>query len=837
MARGRLRIYLGAAPGVGKTFAMLNEGRRRLERGTDVVVGLVETHGRANTAAQIGGLEVVPRRRLSHRGRDFEEMDAAAIIARRPQQVLVDELAHTNVPGSVHEKRWEDVDDILDAGIDVVSTLNIQHLESLNDVVERITGITQHETIPDAVVRAAEQVELVDMTPEALRRRMAHGNIYPAEQVDAALANYFRPGNLGALRELALLWVADKVDESLHTYMEAHGIEGTWETRERVVVAITGAPNGGNLIRRAARMAQRAHGELLGVHVRSSDGLRSDSVDDLGRYRKLLEHLGGSYHEVMGDDTGAALLKFARSEHATQLVIGASRRSRWTELTRGSVITRILRQSGPLDVHVISSEEVDRGEHRPTRAVPLVHPGLPPRRELAGWLLALVALPIVTVSMAQLRDHISLPSNLLIYLLVVVAVAFVGGVRPALAAGAASFLLANWFFTPPFYEFTISEAENLLALMVFLAVGVIVSMLVTSVARRSLEAARAKAEAEALARLSGSLIGETDPLGVLMASLRESFGITAAAVLRREGPGWVVETSTGQPVPSRPEDGELSVALDDDEVLVLSGAGLPDEDLVLLRAFTGQLTLALESTQLRAEAALASGLAEANELRTALLAAVSHDLRTPLSSIKASVTSLLQHDVDWTPAATKEFLHTIDEETDRLDALVGNLLDMSRLQSGALQLVLRDVGLEEVVPAAVAGLGDRAGALDVRVDENLPRVHVDAALLERAIANIVDNALAWSPDVTPVVVEAGAIGERVDLRVVDRGPGIPVEQRAKVFEPFQRLGDRSNGSGVGLGLAVAKGFVEAMGGTITVEDTPGGGLTMVIGMRGVGVTA
>jgi two-component system sensor histidine kinase KdpD len=830
MARGRLRIYLGAAPGVGKTFAMLNEGRRRFERGTDVVVGLVETHGRSNTAAQLGDLEVIPRRKVTYRGSEFEEMDADAIIARAPQQVLIDELAHTNVPGSKNEKRWQDVDEILDAGIDVISTLNIQHLESLNDVVERITGITQHETIPDAIVRAAEQVELVDMTPEALRRRMAHGNIYPAERVDAALANYFRPGNLGALRELALLWVADKVDESLHEYMEIHGIESTWETRERVVVAITGAPNGENLIRRAARMAQRTHGDLLGVHVRSSDGLRSDAAGPLDEYRRLVEHLGGTFQEVMGDDAGAALLQFARAEHATQLVIGASQRSRWAELVRGSVITRVLRQSGPIDVHVISSEQVEEGERRPTRAVPVVIPGLPRRREAAGWLLAAVALPLVTLVMAQLRDQFGLPSNLLIYLMVVVAVAFVGGVRPALAAGAASFLLANWFFTPPFYEWTIAEAENLLALLVFLAVGVVVSLLVTSVARRSLEAARAKAEAEALARLSGSLIGEPDPLGVLMTSLRESFGISACAVLRREGPGWRVETSAGGPVPERPEDGALSVMLDEDEVLVLAGSGLSPDDLVLLRAFTGQLALALESTQLRAEAALASGLAEANELRTALLAAVSHDLRTPLSSIKASVTSLLQHDVDWTPAATKEFLETIDEEADRLDALVGNLLDMSRLQSGALQLVMRDVGLEEVVPVAIAGLGQRGSSLDVRVDENLPRVRADAALLERAVANIVDNALAWTPGDQPVVVEAGAIGERVDLRIVDRGPGIPVDQREKVFEPFQRLGDRSNGSGVGLGLAVAKGFVEAMGGSITVDDTPGGGLTMVISL-------
>jgi two-component system sensor histidine kinase KdpD len=361
MARGRLRIYLGAAPGVGKTFAMLNEGRRRRSRGTDVVAGLIETHGRANTAAQIGDLEVVPRRRLTYRGREFEEMDLDAVLAREPQVALIDEIAHTNVPGSRNEKRWQDVDELLDAGIDVVSTLNMQHLESVNDVVERITGVKQHETIPDAVVRAAEQVELVDMTPEALRRRIAHGNVYPSDRIDASLANYFRPGNLAALRELALLWVADKVDESLQDYMEDHGIRGPWETRERVVVAITGAPGGDALIRRAARMAMRAHAELFGVHVRSTDGLTGPPKQLLAAHRALLGELGGTYHEIVGDDIGKALVEFARAENATQLVLGASRRSRWAELTRGSVINRAIRASGPIDVHVISSEEPELG--------------------------------------------------------------------------------------------------------------------------------------------------------------------------------------------------------------------------------------------------------------------------------------------------------------------------------------------------------------------------------------------------------------------------------------------------------------------------------------------
>ena len=827
MPRGRLRVYLGAAAGVGKTFAMLNEGSRRRQRGTDVVVGFVETYGRANTRDQIGDLEVVAPKKIRNRGREAEEMDVDAILARRPDVVLVDELAHTNVAGSRNTKRWQDVDELLDAGIDVVTTLNIQHLESLVDVVERITGIEQRERIPDAVVRAAEQVELVDMTPEALRRRMAHGNVYPADQIDAALGNYFRLGNLAALRELALLWVVDKVEASLQDYRDEHGIEGPWETRERVVVAVTAAPGGDALIRRAARMAMRAHGELLGVHVRSPDRVAGPPKELLAYHRALVIELGGTYHEVVGDDVAEGLIEFARAENATQLILGASRRSRWAELTRGSVINRVIRASGPIDVHVISHEI-------PETQRPLAHPrrtrALSTRRQVAGTLVGVVVFPVLTVVMIALRESLGLPGSLLLYLLAVVAVAAIGGLWPALVASLAAFLLANWYFTPPLHQLSIRKTEDVLALVVFLVVAGVVSGLVNIAARRTADAARARAEAETLALLGGQLMAEDDPLPLLMTTLRTTFGLSMIAMLQRRGDGWVVETSVGAPVPQSPDDGDLSIPIDAETQLVVLGPGLPAEDLALLRAFTGQLAFALERRRLRAQAAVAVGLAEASDLRAALLAAVSHDLRTPLASIKAAATSLLQRDVDWTPQATDELLATIDEEADRLNTLVGNLLDMSRIQSGTLDFTMRDVGLEEVVPAAIKGLGERGHAVEMNLDETLPRVHADAALLERAIANVVDNAVAWSPPDEPVRVEAGAIAGRVDLRIVDRGPGIPLDQRERVFEPFQRLGDRPNGTGTGLGLAVARGFVEAIGGEITVEDTPGGGLTVVVSL-------
>ena len=433
MARGTLRIYLGAAAGVGKTFAMLNEGRRRRDYGEDVVVGFVETHGRQKTADQIGDLEVVPRRELRYRDSTFEEMDVDAVLARKPKVALVDELAHTNVPGSRNEKRWQDVEELLEAGINVISSMNVQHLESLNDVVEQITSVKQRETIPDEVVRRADEIQLVDLTPLALRNRLARGDVYPPERIDTALANYFRPGNLTALRELALAWLADRVDEALAEYRRGHGIDEPWETRERVLVALTGSADGERLVRRAARVAQRARGDLVGVHVIPQDGLAAPSAALLERQHELLEELGGTYHEVVGADIGEALLEAARSLNATQLVMGASRRSRWQRLTRGSVIGRVIRESGVgLDVHVVSHPE---GRSEEAFAVPRTRrpATLPRRRVVLGFALAAVGLPLLTWVLSLLRDEIGLPSVMLLFLLLVVAVSAVGG--PLACAG------------------------------------------------------------------------------------------------------------------------------------------------------------------------------------------------------------------------------------------------------------------------------------------------------------------------------------------------------------------------------------------------------------------
>ena len=835
--RGQLRIYLGNAAGVGKTYDMLCEGHRRAERGADVVVGFVETHGRQHTAELVEGLEVVPRARIAYRGTSFEEMDLDAVLARKPQIALVDELAHTNVPGSRNAKRWQDVEELLEAGIDVISTVNIQHLESLNDVVEKITGVPQRETIPDAVVRAADQVELVDMTPEALRRRMAHGNIYPPEKIDAALTNYFRSGNLAALRELALLWLADKVDEGLQRYRAEHHITGTWEARERVVVALTGGPEGETLIRRAARIAARSSGgDLLAVHVTRSDGLTGADPAALAAQRRLAESLGGSYHQVVGDNIPEALLTFARAENATQLVLGASRRSWLSALLTGPGIgARTIRGSGDIDVHIVTHSRMGRG-----RGLPRSRGGLTLRRQLMGYLLAVVLAPLLTLGLVALRGQLNLTSDVLIFLVAVVVVALVGGFVPALLAAVLGSLLLNYYFTPPIHKFTIAEANNVLALVVFVVVAILVSSVVDIAARRTRQAARASAESELLTTTAGSVLRGERAVTAVLDRVREAFAMDSVTLLeRRPGQGgrWAAVAHSGEPALAAPDGADVEVPVTDTLSLALRGPAVSASDRRVLGAFATYAGVALDQQRLSAEAEAARPIAEADRMRTALLAAVSHDLRTPLASAKAAVTSLRSPDIRWTDEDRDELLATADESLDRLAHLVDNLLDMSRLQAGALAIFPRPAGLEEIVARALDDLGPAGRAVVVDIADSLPEVRVDPAILERVIVNLTTNAIRYSPAGQPPLLTASALGDRVELRVADRGPGIPEPDRDRVFVPFQRLGDTDNTTGVGLGLALSRGLTEAMGGTLEPEETPGGGLTMTLSLPAAPVPA
>ncbi|RYB94159.1 sensor histidine kinase KdpD [Nocardioides oleivorans] len=829
MERGRLRVYLGAAPGVGKTYAMLDEGHRRLERGTDLVVGYVETHGRAKTEQAVSGLEVVPRRTLEHGGTHHEEMDLEAILERRPEVVLVDELAHTNVPGSAHAKRWQDVETLRDAGIEVVTTINIQHLESLNDVTEQVTGVRQRETVPDHVVRSADQIELVDMSPQSLRRRMAHGNVYAADKIDAALSRYFREGNLTALRELALLWLADRVDEGLERYRDQHEIDSTWATRERIVVPVSGGPESSTLMRRAARIAsRRSGGEWQALYVTRQDGLRGIAPDGLAALGAKADELGGSFHTVVGDDPADAILAFARAENATQVVIGASRRGRVSTVLRPGVGERVVAGSGDIDVHIVSHDHARQSSMRPPAD------NLGARRRAVGFAFG-VAVPVgLSALLYATQDLHGLPIEAMSLMMVVVATALIGGLVPAVLSALVSALLLNYLFTPPLYTLTIAEPENVVTISIFVAVGIAVATVVDNAARRTAEARAARSEADALTVLAHSLLTSTDDLPGLLSSACRLFNADGAAVLRRSSSAeeTVVVASCGSPPPSV-DKADMSAAIDDRSTLVLAGSTLPATQRGLLNAYAAYAKVMDERRLATVAEVERLRLTELDRTRTALLQAVSHDLRNPLAAVKVSVDSLRSTDVVWSDEDRGELLATIEESTDRLIALVGNLLDMSRISTGSVSVVLREVGLADAVRTSLAPL-DGGSRVEVDVDPSLV-VRADAGLLDRVLANICENALKYTPASADVRVDAVADGQRVVVRIADSGPGVADQDRDRIFAPFQRFGDVPQQDGVGLGLAVARGLTEAMGGTIATEETPGGGLTFVLELEGCAV--
>jgi two-component system sensor histidine kinase KdpD len=853
--RGALRVYLGAAPGVGKTYKMLEEAHRRVERGADVVIAVVETHGRPSTMAMAQGLPVIPTLTRTYRDTEFQEMDLDAILERRPQVALVDELAHTNIPGGKHDKRWQDVQDLLDAGIEVITTVNVQHLESLNDVVARITGIPQRETVPDGVVRAADQIELVDMSPESLRRRLAHGNVYAAEKIDAALGNYFRVGNLTALRELALLWVADRVDEVLTKYREDHGIDRVWEARERVVVALPGGAEGDLLIRRAARIASRSAkagggAELLAVHIARSDGLSAGtSPAALAAQRHLVESLGGSYHSIVGDDVPRALLEFARAHNTTQLVLGTSRRNRVNRFLTGRGIGETtIALSGDIDVHMVTHEEPEAGRSRLRRSLP------PNPLRVAAWGegrwrgpgAAILVPPVLTAILATVPHGINLTSQVLLFLAATVAIARLGGLISALIAALWSSLLVNYYFIPPVHSITIAEPNNAIALVVFVIVALTVASVVDLAVRQTRSAASASAEAETLGAFAASVLRGDEAIPALLERFRETFTMASVVLLQRHtentGPAgihrpdenedparWIPVAAAGPDPAACPGQGDTVVDAGTDAVLVLRGRALPAADQRVLAAFAAQATAALERRRLAKAADQAASLAAADKMRTALLTAVSHDLRTPLAAAKAAVGTLRDEELDVPAADRAELLEAADESLDRLTRLVENLLDMSRLQAGAIKLRPEAIAADEIIPRAIDDVAHAEGRVTLDLpDQLVPAVVADGPLLERVIANLVGNAVKHTD--SSVTVTLSALGDLVEIRVIDRGPGIPETDRDLVFRPFQRSGDRDNTTGVGLGLAVARGLVEAMGGTLHPEDTPGGGVTMVISL-------
>ncbi|MFI9722776.1 DUF4118 domain-containing protein [Streptomyces sp. NPDC052396] len=787
-ARGRLRIYLGAAPGVGKTYAMLHEGRRLRDEGADVVIGLAEPHGRRLTAAMAEGLETVPRRVLTHRDARFEEMDVDAVLARRPQTALVDELAHSNVPGSRNAKRWQDVEELLDAGIDVITTLNIQHLESLNDVVRQITGVRQRERLPDEVARRADQIELVDLTPELLRRRMTHGDIYPPGRIEAALTHYFRVGNLTALRELALLWLADRVEEGLRRYREEHGIAAPWETRERILVGLTGGREGETLIRRAARITDRTPGsELLALYVAPGDALAVGNPAALAEQRALVESLGGSYHQITGDDVAQTLLEFAREENVTQIVLGASRHSRPATLLRPDVGRRTIDGSGPIDVHIVTHEAAAG----PALLFRLPRPGeaTGPRRFWAAMAGAVVLPPLLTLALTALRDRLGLGTGLVLYLLVVVVLALVGGVWPALLGAVVAALLADYYLTVPTHSLDIAHGDDIVALLVFVAVAVLVGSAAGRAARRMYQAVRVTSEAQALSRLATAMMHGED-LPALIEQIRENFGLRAVSLLQRDPrggalPRWFVVASAGDRPPERPYEADAESPVDDELTLAARGPGLTADDRRILAACAAQLGIAHAQGRLIRQVAETDVLVAAERRRAAVLALAVRDLRGALRTAEQALAGAGGTAPETARAAVL-----------RAGQLVDDLGDLGRLHAGALDLYLRPVDLGEVLTAALDDLGPGGRTIELALPAGLPEVIADAAQLTRVFTTLTADALRHSPPGRSPVLTAEVLPDRLAVRLAgffgrERGDSLP--------------------------LRLSRDLVEAMGGTLELS--------------------
>jgi two-component system sensor histidine kinase KdpD len=853
--RGTFKIFFGAAPGVGKTYGMLLAARRRKAEGVDVVVGIVETHGRAETEAQLTGLEVVPRRTVDYKGRALEEMDLDAILARRPALVLVDELAHTNAPGSRHPKRYLDVQELLAAGIDVYSTMNVQHVESLNDVVARITRIRVRETVPDSVVDLADDLELVDTTPADLIARLGEGKVYVREHAQRALKHYFSPGNLTALRELALRRTAERVDDQMLSYMREHAIAGPWGAGERVLVCVDPGPDAANTVRAAKRTADGLDAELIALYVETGRHASLSEVEQarLAEALRLAEQLGAEVVTLPGRSVVEEILALARQRNATRVIVGKSRRSRWFELRHGSVVDALVRSGSGLAVEVApSSDKADS----PGAADWLF--GAP--RTVGPYLEGVLTTAGATAAGAAIDAYIRLPNISLVYVVPVMAAAARHGLVPSLWVSGLSVLCFNFFFLPPLYQFTITDPANILALFFFMFVSVAASALgtrtraQTEAARRE---ARTNAELYAFSRKIAGVIDMDDLLWIVVTHLarlmkaeiailmpEKSPSETGKLVLRAAFPpdsefseadlaaagwSWDAERPTGRGTDTLPGGRWLFMPIRTSRssigvigVLSAGEAGeISSSDRQLLEAVGNQTAVAIERVALAADIDQARLGAERERLRSAMLTSVSHDLRTPLASIQGALSSLRSYGDRYDKATHDELLGTALSEAERLDRFVGNLLDMTRLDAGVIVPKREAVEVGDLVSTtlrrAMPVLKDRVVASSVAPD--LPALSLDFVLAEQALFNLLDNAAKYSSAGGRIEVEARRAGSRIEIVVRDEGPGITPSAVDRLFEKFYRAdaGDRRR-AGTGLGLAIAKGFVEVQDGTIAARN-------------------
>jgi two-component system sensor histidine kinase KdpD len=846
--RGRLKIFLGAAPGVGKTYEMLVQGRRRKLDGADLVIAVVETHGRVETDLLTKGLEIIPKKRVLYKGRVLAEMDLDAILQRRPRLALVDELAHSNAPGSRHPKRYMDVEELLAAGIDVYTTLNVQHIESLNDVVAQITHVQVRETVPDSVLDRAEDIELVDLTPEDLLQRLKDGKVYLPDAAERAVQSFFQPGNLAALRELALRRTAQRVDAQMLDYMRAHAISGPWDASDRLLVAVNVRAGAGAMIRHARRLADRLRAPWTAVHVETGTAQSEVVRDRIAQALRLAERMGGMAVSVPAGSEADGVIQYARANNINHIVVSARRRSRWRELFRPSLAQQIIRRAGEMNVHVLPERGV-----KPDESLAVQKPPLNPRGYAAALAMSAVALGVSLL----LRQTLAVSNVALVLLVAVLASAVTSGLWPSLFAGLICALAYNFFFLPPLYTFTIAEPENIITLMVFGLVAVIAGNLTARIRTQAIVARERAATTEDLYLFSRKLAGIVSLDDLLWATAYQVAHMLGVHVVLLLPEGEALAVRAGYPPEDTLDEGDMAAAywalthggeagrgadtLPGARRLFLpmrTGRGtigiigldsprgreetlLTPDQRRLLDSLSDQAALAIERIHLAEEADSARMARETEKLRSALLTSISHDLRTPLASILGSASSLRLYRGQLDADGEDELLRTIQEEAERLNHFIANLLDMTRLESGALAPRFEPVDLSDVIGSvlrrAAKLLEYHRVVLDV--ENSLPLLRLDPVLFEQVLFNLLDNAAKYSPPGTAVTLQARRTGNSVTLRVLDQGEGLPDGDLERVFDKFYRVraGD-SQRAGTGLGLAICRGFMEAMGGSITAAN-------------------
>jgi two-component system sensor histidine kinase KdpD len=853
---GKLKIFVGAAPGVGKTYEMLQTARARIKDGYDVVVGVVETHGRRETEALLDGLEVVPRRRVKYKDQSLDEMDIDAIIARRPQIVLVDELAHTNAPGSRHPKRYLDVEELLSGGINVYTTVNIQHIESLNDVVAQITHVRVRETVPDSVFDNADAVELVDLTPADLIQRLKEGKVYVPKQAERALEHFFAPANLTALRELALRRTADRVDEQLLSEMQARAISGPWAAGERILVCISEDPRAAGLVRYAKRLADRLHGPWVALYVegRRSLQLSEEQRDRVADTLRLAESLGGEAVTVpsVGRRIADDVIGYAQSSNVTQIIIGKSTRSRWFEILNGSVVHDLVRRSGNISVHVIAGDTL-ANEPVPRKTVAAAERArsLDPRPYLA----ALVAVGLALGAGIAIRPWLGIENVDLVFLTAVVGVAVRYGLLPSLAASVAASLCYNFFFLPPIYTFTIADPTNVAAFFFFIAMAIIVSNVAARVRVQAVTAISRARTTESLYSFSRKLAGVGTIDDVLWATAYQTALMLKVRVVLLLPENGSIAVKAGYPPEDMLDDADLAAAkwawqndrpagrssdtlpgakrlflpmrtgrgavgvvgIDSDK----AGPMLTPDERRLLDALIDQGALSIERVRLVEDMDRVQRTVETDRLRTALLTSISHDLKTPLAAVLGSAGTLRDLADKLTEAEKLDLLTTIIDESERLNRFIANLLDMTKLESGAIvpNAAPHDVG--EIVGSALRRAAKILSRhkVELELGANLPMLQLDAVLFEQVLFNLLDNAAKYAPDGSAIRIQGWQETDAVYLQILDEGGGIPAKDLERIFDKFYRAQKADHvRAGTGLGLAISRGFVEAMHGTVTAGN-------------------